>query len=257
MREVRFYTLPPTGIRYPYVLLNMHNWKNESRRIGLKDLKNDGFKHVLIDCAVDKWFFIERRKDYPKDFLENYAKQAKELSKKFEGCWITIPDYPDDYEHQLCWRDGKDNVDLTFENIERFSKIEGINWIFPLQSRFLDINSFRDACKRMKDYDPQIIGIGTVCKTNKINFIVKCVKIARKEFPHAWIHAFGPTLKAIKFIFPLINSFDSTAYFIKPNKDLEGPRMCKTMEERRRYFYWWIMKLNKILNKKTLFDYVD
>jgi len=107
----------------------------------------------------------------------------------------------------------------------------------------------------MKEYEPEIIGIGTVCKTNKINFIIKYVKEARKHFPNAWIHAFGPTLKSLKFIFPFINSFDSTSYFMKPSKNLEGQRMCKTMEERIKYFKWWVQKYEKIVGRKTIFDY--
>jgi len=42
---------------------------------------------------------------------------------------------------------------------------------------------------------------------------------------------------------------------MKPSKNLEGQRMCKTMEERIKYFKWWVQKYEKIVGRKTIFDY--
>jgi hypothetical protein len=213
--------------------------------------------HCLIDSGVDKWFFYEKLSDYPAEYLENYLQTARELTELFPEAWVTIPDYPDDYQHKLCWKGNETNVDLTLRNIEKFLSVDGVNWLPVIQAEFLNLENFRSTCREVqRTYDPARIAIGTVCKTNNIKFIVRCCQEARRVFPKTWIHAFGPTLKAIRFIQHEINSFDSTAYFMKPNPKLEGERQCKTQLERRRYFDYWLSKLQQITTIPTLGPYM-
>jgi len=39
--------------------------------------------------------------------------------------------------------------------------------------------------------------------------IKQYIKIARRELPETWLHAFGPTKRSLPYIWRLINSFDS------------------------------------------------
>lgn len=252
---LRFYTNPPTGIQYPYILFNIYNHKREITRLKLRSA--DWLQHCLIDSGVDKLFFYDKLTDYPTEYLSKYLSTARKLTELFPDAWITIPDYPDDYQHKLCWKDGKTNVDLTLQNIEKFITIDGINWLPVIQSEFLNLKRYQETCREVRmRYNPSRVAVGTVCKTNNIRFIIKCIQETRRRFPTAWIHAFGPTLKAIKFIQHEINSFDSTAYFMKPNPKLLGERQCKTQAERRRYFQYWMKRLAEIVGTPTLQPYL-
>ena len=156
--------------------------------------------------------------------------------------WVTIPDYPDDINP------GKfgDNVKKTVENIEEFISIDGVNWLISLQSRYLNIFTFTEAIQAVKDRvgDYPRIAIGTVCKTNKLSFITKSCKLARKHFPHSHLHAFGLTLTALPKLVSVLDSFDSTAWTF-PRKPGRG--MCSTKEERIEYFYEYLKRIKELV----------
>lgn len=249
----RFYVHPASlqRLRYPYLMFNM----GEKRRIGKESwFYHDWFKHAIIDSGVETFFFVKRLRDYPKDFLEMYKWKAIYTSRIFgrNRVWFTIPDYPDDYEHKLTWEKGKDNVDKTIDNIKRFHKIREVEWIYPVQARYLDRDSFLDSCERVKSFDPKIIGIGTVCKTRNVKFIHYCVKKAREIFgKDVWIHAFGPTLKSLPKIYHYIDSFDSSAQFW-----ING-RMVKNKDERIIAFNEWLRKIKEIIKQPSLTDFLE
>jgi len=58
---VRFYTLPPDGIQWNYLLVNSNNYKI------LFKLK---WRHAILDCGVERFLRNPNLKDYPKTFLE-------------------------------------------------------------------------------------------------------------------------------------------------------------------------------------------
>jgi len=239
-------------IRYPYLMFNMA----EKRRLGHERwFRENWFKHAIIDAGVETFFFVRKLKDYPKYFLDMYKWRAILATNHFgkNRVWVTIPDYPDDYEQELTWENGKDNVEKTFENIERFRNVDQVEWVYPLQANYRSRKSFREACKRLKDeVNPKIVGIGTVCKTKDIKFIVYCLREARNVFgKDVWIHAFGPTLFALPKIWFYLDSFDSSAQF-----RING-RMVKSAEERIHAFKTWIRKVEKIVEKPTLDNFVS
>jgi hypothetical protein len=183
--QPRFYTLPPSGVDWPFLLVNPNNYKVLFKR---------KFKHAILDCGVERFSKNPELKDYPKSFLENWKWKAKQLTEIFgDKIWVTIPDYPEDYHPGQFG----DNISKTLRNIEDFIKVDGVNWLPSIQSRYLDRLSFLESCQRVKetigDY-PQV-AIGTVCKTNKLSFIEYCCKVARKFFPKSHVHAFGLTLR--------------------------------------------------------------
>jgi len=176
-----------------------------------KKLLRMRFDHAIIDSGV--MIFVKASvKGYPPWFMKTYAYKAKVLTDIFKDkVWVTIPDYPDDYNPGQFG----DNVSRTVESIERFITIEGVNWLPVLQSRYMNRFSFFEACERTKEVigkDYPRIAIGTVCKCKKLDFIEYCCKVARKFFPNSWIHAFGLTLSALPRVCSIINSFDSMAW---------------------------------------------
>jgi len=83
--------------------------------------------------------------------------------------------------------------------------------------------------------------VGTVCKTNDLGFIEYCYQIARRFFPHSWIHAFGLTLSALPKVSRYINSWDSMAWTF-PRKPGHS---CKNSRERVRYFIEYLERVNE------------
>ena len=252
---IRFYTLPPNGVEYPYLLVNPRTYRQLFKR---------KFIHAILDCGVEIFRFSDRT-EYPKSFLKNWKYKAKYLTEIFgDRLWVTIPDYPDDLARQF----NGINVEKTLRNVEEFISFDGVNWLVPLQSQFLNPLSFFESCQKTKELigDYPYIAIGTVCKTNKLKFIEYCCKVARKFFPKSHIHAFGLTLRALPRVIrtlsswdssvpnqrmklwrrQLLDSFDSLAYTFNING--YGNLRAKNMSERIKYFHAYIKRINEILN---------
>lgn len=231
---MRFYTTPPRNVAYPYLLVNPKN-KDE--------LKRREFTHAIADSGV-LIFHDSEVKEYPRYFLEEWKYKAKILTDIYgDRVWCTIPDYPDDYNPGQFG----DNVAKTLENIEDFISVDGVNWIISLQSRFLNIFTFAEAIQGVKDLvgDYPRLAIGTICKTNKIDFIDSCCQMARLNFPNSYIHAFGLTLRAIPKVKEQIDSFDSMAWTFPRTP---GRSSCKTEIERKQFFENYLNRLEEIIN---------
>ena len=231
MAEKRFYTLPePFNHGHPYLLVPFHMIKRLLRRT---------FKHAIVDSGVE--IFAHGAQDYPKGFHLRYQSMARQWTKIYgDKIWFVIPDYPDDYRNNPI----ENNVEKTLQNIRVYHEIKGVNWVYPIQSDYLNLKSFHDSCHQVMEFNPERVAIGTVCKCRKIDFIVACCRIAREHFPTQHIHAFGPTLSALPQILPFIDSWDSTAYICsrEPSKG-----KCHNQEEREKYYWAYIEKVNKIL----------
>ena len=250
---IRFYTLPPRKVEWPYLLVNPRNYKELFKR---------KFKHAILDSGVEM-FKDPNLRDYPRSFLRSWKYKARNLTEIFgDKLWVTIPDYPDDLAHQF----GHENVDKTLRNVEEFIAFDGVNWLIPIQSQYLNIFSFIESCQRTKELigDYSQVAIGTVCKTNNLDFIEKCCKIARKFFPKSHIHAFGLTLRALPRVVQvlsswdslvpecgrykwrrwLLDSFDSLNYTFSRTP---GRGQANTNDERIQFFWAYINRIKEIL----------
>ena len=106
---VRFYTLPPRRIQYPYVFVNFFNYKELFRR---------RFEHAILDTGVERLFDHGKLKEYPSWFKRKYVSVCKQLTEIYgDKIWCVVPDYPDDYVHNRI----PDNVEKTLRNIEAVS----------------------------------------------------------------------------------------------------------------------------------------
>ncbi|MHC1599228.1 MAG: hypothetical protein ACXQS5_00165 [Candidatus Methanospirareceae archaeon] len=72
-----------------------------------------------------------------------------------------------------------------------------------------------------------------------MRIIERYCKIARKELPKQWIHAFGPTVEALQYIWRYIDSFDSitTIFHVENSKGAEDVwlRYIKKFERVRQF----------------------
>jgi hypothetical protein len=228
-----FYTLPDNGIQHSFFLVNRKNYHTLFKR---------NFKHAIIDSGVMD-FVHGNVTEYPASFLHSWSDKAIQLNEALKGkAWFVIPDYPDDYNPGQFG----DNVAKTLMNVERFLKESpSVNWLPVIQSRYQDRFSFLESAKQLHDLigDYPQVAIGTVCKCRNLAFIIYCCRVARKQFPKSWIHAFGLTLKALPKVSNLINSFDSMAWTF-PRE--HGGHSCKNQKERVTYFHAYIKRIQEI-----------
>jgi len=234
---LRFYTLPPNGVQYPFLLTHLRNAKQLTRR---------RFEHAIVDSGV--MIFVNANcKEYPRAFLDQYAWRCHQLNEILHGkAYFVIADYPDDYNPGQFG----DNVSKTIENIKRFLPEDGVEWMPVIQARFLDYLNFFDSCQRTQDVigkDYPRVGLGTVCKCENTPYIEYCCRVARQFFPRSWIHAFGVTLRALPKIKDVIDSYDSMAW-TKPRRGNMGLPSCRNKAERIKYFDAYLRRLKEILN---------
>jgi len=230
----RFYTLPDVPLNvwnnYPYALTPFHK---------VKRLQKYPFKHAIVDCGVE--IFFKGAKEYPQAFLKRYEYWAYQYTCLFrEKIWFVIPDYPDDYRNNPI----PHNVRRTLTNIRRYHSVEGVNWVYPIQSDYLNLQSLHDSCHEVMKFQPKRVAIGTVCKIRNVEYIEKCCRMVRQHFYTEHIHAFGPTLTALPRILPYIDSWDSCAYFTSHKS---GMGMCRNQKERAQYFRDYLSRVNEIL----------
>ena len=231
---MRFYTNPRGLGQYPYIMLHM-----KQRR----QLLRIRFDHAIVDSGV--MIFVRKNvDDYPHWFLKIYDFRAKQLSEIYgDRVWVTIPDYPDDYNPGQFG----DNVSKTLENIKDFISIKDVNWLPVLQSRYMNRFSFLEACEKTKEIigDYPRVAIGTVCKCNKVSFIEYCSKVARKIFPKSWLHAFGLTLRALPLVKDYLDSFDSMAWTYPRTSG----HSAKNTTELQQYFQAYLNRVDDILEE--------
>jgi hypothetical protein len=229
----RFYTLPePFNNKYPFLLAPFPNKH--------KRLRTANFKHAIVDSGVE--LFAHGKKDYPLWFHSRYQHTAKQWTEIYgDRIWFVIPDYPDDYRNNPI----ENNIAKTLRNIKVYHEVKDVNWVYPIQSDYLNLQSFHDSCHQVMKFNPEQVAIGTVCKCRNLDFIEACCKIARQHFYTQHIHAFGPTLSALPRILPFIDSWDSTAYFCSRES---GRGKCHNQKEREEYYFAYLKRVNKILN---------
>ena len=240
---VIFFTLPPSGVPWPWVLVNQFNIDTTSRYIvwtgskGRFEIRTDslGWRYltenikyvelVLLDSGVEKLFKRQNPPtDYPPEYERLWWSNVQRLTRILgkDRVWVTIPDYPDDYvevwgkPHAL-WVDGKDNIERTVENIvhywDRYCTRYELRCVVPIQGHYEAPESIRRSIKMLSDYgilmEAEILGIANLCTTRKATVIVKTVRIARALLPDKWLHVFGPSLRAVRELITHVNSFDS------------------------------------------------
>jgi len=238
---MRFFTLPPCEVFWPYILVNANNPSH-----GMKYLRRwgRGVETVILDSGVEI-FRNPEVKDYPlghiKHMLITYH-QIRQLCPNSE-VYLTCPDYPDDYNPGSLWLSEEvTNIERTAENIRMcVSKYPDVNWLIPLQGHYRKPRSVLKMINLIADIldEWDYVALANLCVERSWKVVRDTYNLARLMLPRHRIHVFGLDLDYAKRLRPY--SFDSLAYTFPRGR---GRASCKNKDERIAYFHAFIKRLN-------------
>jgi hypothetical protein len=237
---MRFFTLPPIGVYWPYVLINAN--KPEK---GLRYLKRWGrVEAVIVDSGVSI-FRDPSVKDYPPSHLERIAALYRMASLWAGEVYAVAPDYPDDYHPRSLWVGGRTNIERTVDSvIAAVDEHPGIRWLIPLQGHYGDpwsVTRCADLYRETGIADRfDYFGVASLCTSRSVREVAYAVRVAASVLPGKRLHAFGITLKALNAVGSLLHSFDSLAYTFPR---APGAGTSRTEAERERLFLEFVSKL--------------
>jgi hypothetical protein len=207
-----FFTLPPPAYKHPYIQMNASRPKE-----GIRYLRRYRAKMALLDSGVEI-FRDPNVKDYPPGHLRSVVLLYERLKPLAEKWLVTIPDYPDDYHHKSLWlSDEITNIERSILNVTKaVEEYPSIPWLIPIQG-WLDepetiLRSWRqlEAAGIPKRYS--YFGLANTCTTKKPSLIVRTARLAKWCIGDAWLHLFGPSVRAIRQLHGVVDSFDSSAW---------------------------------------------
>jgi queuine/archaeosine tRNA-ribosyltransferase len=98
--------------------------------------------------------------------------------------------------------------------------------------------------------------VANLCVESNVEIMYQTLKLVRNALPDKRLHVFGLRLNALKKVYYLIDSFDSTAWTRPVDKTLNANYSCKNNEQRIKFFERWLEKYNLITNKTTLDNFL-
>ncbi len=216
---VRFYTLPPLEIPYPYVLINANRPENGLRYIVRH---RDIIESVIIDSGVEI-FRDPSVKDYPPNHFEHLVSLYKRVRSYVSGVeiYVTVPDYPDDYYHRSLWiSDEITNIERTLENIKyALTSYPEVKWLIPVQGHYEKPSSIVYALELYQKHDVPLddyIALANLCVSRKCSVIQRTISLAYywlvRNGYEADIHVFGPSVSCLRHAKKMVYSFDSMAW---------------------------------------------
>lgn len=247
---VVFYTLPPSGMPYPFIIIN-----NNRPGVGLRYIRKhrDAVRGVIIDSGVEV-FRDARVKDYPGGSAVHIARQAllyrklRSLLPKAE-IYATVPDYPDDYHHRSLWlSDEVTNIERTVENVMlAVERYRDVRWLIPVQGHYKSPKSTLRALALLREHGFDFVkydyyGIANLCVEQDENLIFYTVRYVSTWFRERGLiprlHIFGLKIRALRYVSSVIYSFDSTAWTKPVNSKVYMARnaSCKNERERELFF---------------------
>jgi len=241
VRRLRFYTLPPLQIPYPYVLMNVNN-----PQIGLRYIRRHlgDVESVIIDSGIEI-FRDERVRDYPPGHLHKLVRLYFRVKQLVGEVWVVCPDYCDDYHPRSLWlSEDYTNIERTVDSVLKcIKRYPGINWLIPVQGWYRKPKSVLRCLRLYEEYgiDGEYYGIGNLCVEKRESIMVKTVRYVKSVLGDRKIHVFGLDLRTARKLRNEIYSFDSMAW-TRP-VDKQG-WSCKTTQERIEYFKRWLKRLN-------------
>jgi len=241
---VRFFTTPPRP--YPYILINARN-------------PDFSFLHSALEVIIDSGIEMFRNpnvKDYPKDWEKRLVNLYYRVKTQTKGMvWLVVPDYPDDYHPRNLWiSESYTNIERTLDNVLYYTaKYPSINWLIPIQGHNKKPDSVIRSIMLYKEhgildrYD--YFAVANLCVEPDTEIIHQTVKIAKNKLLDKKLHVFGLKLSALRKIYHMIDSFDSTAWTRPVNNRVVnyGKRYsAKNKQERVRFFEEWLRRFEAI-----------
>jgi len=202
---------------YEYLLINAYH-EFTLRYVNRKSAS--AIKSLILDSGVHSIFHRFKLKEYPggyQSWIERVVNLWSAVSKLVDDSYAVVPDYPADYEGNEI----EDNVERTLRNIEyAISRYPHVRWIIPLQGKKDDVTSIIKSLEYVEDLGVlecfNYIAISPTCSTYKTKFLInvakailKRVKRIERNRRRIKIHMFGTTMKAWRYLAPLIDSTDS------------------------------------------------
>jgi len=252
MHQVKMFTTPPRP--YPYVLINVMHPKFSPLRYA---------KEVIIDSGVEI-FRNPQIKDYPRDHINKVLKvyaKAKQIVHN-NKVWVTVPDYPDDYHPRSLWLSEEyTNIERTVENVLKYTEqYKSIPWLIPIQGWNRSPKSVLRTINLFKEHGIidrfNYFAVANLCVESDVEIMYQTLRLVREALPDKKLHVFGLRLNALKKVYYLIDSFDSTAWTRPVNRGLNANYSCKTKEERIRFFERWLEKYNNIARNTPLDTFI-
>ena len=257
---VKFFTLPPDRMDYPYILINANHPENGLRYVASH---RSSIEAVIIDSGIEI-FRNPSIKEYPGG-AEAWIKRLVDLydrAKKIvphARVYVTCPDYCDDYHPKSLWlSDDLTNIERTILNILMcVDWYSDVDWLIPVQGW----NRKPESLMISLDYLHQLgvlknrryIAIANLCVEPSTEIVRKSVLYVRHwlkiyGYSDTDIHVFGLKIAALHSIKNMITSFDSTAWTRPVSTRLHRvfPWSAKTDEERMLFFIEYLIRLKRI-----------
>ena len=259
-----FYTLPPSNVPYPFVLINANNpWEGIRYINRYKDI----IEAVIIDSGVEI-FRDPSVREYPGG-PRAWIERLVSLWRRVMGIVpdaetvVTVPDYPDDYNPKSLWEsEERTNMERTLDNISlAINEYTHVDWLIPVQGHYenpetiidmlemLDaigaFNYLEYACLRRRP----CLAVANICVSKKCSTIERTLTLAWRWLNNNQplfnrIHVFGPAVNCIKKISNIIYSWDSMAW-TKPRSP--GGSSAYSATERSYLFLTWIHRYADII----------
>lgn len=223
---MRFYSYPPSGVYWPYILRNMRQ-------------KPRTCEHEIVDSGI--YDLLKKPHQY------SYKKLQSWKDLQTPG-WKTVPDCPDihgEFEIEVDFDPQEYSWDLLLQLYDLFNP----SHLPVVQGKYNDVHSYREYCSRfIREFGrPEKIAVGTVCKSDNILITEEIAKLTRKFFPKSWIHLFGLRLHHLRRVWMYINSYDSCSWtWPRNNKsgDLQRPQ-ATNKEQKIQYFYEYVQQIGR------------
>jgi len=222
---VLFFTLPPSWIPYPFVLINAHRPER-----GLSYLAKHGraVQAVIVDSGVEI-FRNPNVKDYPGGSEAWIARLVRLYSSvralaPNATVYVTCPDMPDDYNPGSLWLSEKvTNIERTAENVRLCtSRYPSVGWLIPIQGHHRDPSSLLTSIEyywNMGVFDRySYFAVANLCVEVDVDLIHRSVLAVRKRLRELGVldrvrlHIFGLKIAALRKVRELIHSFDSMSW---------------------------------------------
>jgi hypothetical protein len=242
---VKFFTAPPRP--WPYLLIN-------ANRPDLRYLEHA--REVWIDGGVEI-FRDPSVKDYPRGHLERVVGLYLKVRERVGPIPIHVStlDYCDDYNPRSLWiSDEVTNIERTVESAVRcVERYPWVPWVPVVQGWYRRPESVLRCIElyeergMLDEFD--CFAVGNLCTEREPHVAYRALVLVRKKLPDRKIHVFGLHLRALRFVYRLIDSFDSLAWAKAVERSLKYPNdnyMPKNRRDRVRYFDAWLKKLERI-----------
>ena len=203
---IRFYTLPPIRVVYPFIIINL-NRPND----GLRYIKKhyDKIESIIIDSGIE--VFKNGSKDYPGGYKTHTNRLVRMYYRVRSLCpnsevYVTCPDYPDTFTPKQLWLSEEiTNIERTVESILWCTKkFRNVDWLIPLQVHYNRPDSIIRSIKLLVDSGFEFENYdyyATPTKSRKVkdivNLVLNCISELRRYRKNFKLHLFGLYLKAV------------------------------------------------------------